>query len=98
MGYIAVSFYADNYGRKRSLILAWIICTAGTIIVATSFHISMAAVGFFLSGFGSDASINICLFFFGEAVGSKNRQKYSIIVQIFFALGALVVTLFFFIF
>jgi uncharacterized membrane protein len=58
----------------------------------------MAAVGFFLSGFGSDASINICLFFFGEVVGTNKRQKYSIIVQIFFALGALIVTFFFFLF
>jgi hypothetical protein len=58
----------------------------------------MAAVGFFLSGFGSDASINICLFFFGETVGTKKRQKYSIIVQIYFALGALIATFFFYLF
>lgn len=56
----------------------------------------MVAIGLFLSGCGSDAAINICFFFFGEVVGDKKRQKYSVIVQIFFTVGALIVTLFFY--
>jgi OCT family organic cation transporter-like MFS transporter 4/5 len=64
LGFILVSFFADNFGRKKAMLVSWTICVIGTIIVATSFHIYMAAIGFFFSGFGSDASINICLFFF----------------------------------
>ncbi len=98
LGFLIISSFSDNYGRKRAMLISWTTCVVGTVIVATSFNIYMAAVGFFFSGFGCDASINLCLIFFGEAVGSKKRQKYSIIVQIFFALGALTVTLFFFLF
>lgn len=67
----------------------------GTIIVACSVNIYMVAVGLFFSGCGCDAAINICFFFFGEVVGDAKRQKYSVFVQIFFTLGAMVVTLFF---
>lgn len=98
LGYLTISYLADNYGRKRALLMAWGVCAMGSIIVATSFHIAVAAVGFFLSGFGSDVSISISLLFFSEAVSGRKRQKYSIAVQCFFAVGALVVTLFFFIF
>jgi hypothetical protein len=55
----------------------------------------MVAVGLFFSGCGCDAAINICFFFFGEVVGDKKRQKYSVFVQIFFTLGAMTITLFF---
>jgi hypothetical protein len=77
------------------MVVSWAICTAGTILVAISVNIYMVAVGLFLSGCGCDAAINICFFFFGEVVGDKKRQKYSVFVQIFFTLGAMVVTLFF---
>jgi len=75
------------------MVVSWAICTAGTILVAVSVNIYMVAVGLFLSGCGCDAAINICFFFFGEVVGDKKRQKYSVFVQIFFTLGAMVVTL-----
>jgi OCT family organic cation transporter-like MFS transporter 4/5 len=39
LGYILISFFADNYGRKKSILISWSICVAGTIIVATSFHL-----------------------------------------------------------
>ena len=58
----------------------------------------MAAVGFFLSGFGSDVAVNLSLLLFAEEVGARRRQKYSIIVQMFFALGALTAAFFFYLF
>ena len=77
------------------MVVSWSICTLGTIIVATSVNIYMVAVGLFFSGCGCDAAINICFFFFGEVVGDAKRQKDSVIVQIFFTVGAMVITLFF---
>ncbi|MFO0002060.1 MAG: MFS transporter, partial [bacterium] len=75
IGYIVISFFSDNFGRKSSMVVSWAICTAGTILVAVSVNIYMVAVGLFLSGCGCDAAINICFFFFGEVVGDKKRQK-----------------------
>ena len=55
----------------------------------------MVAAGLFLSGCGCDAAINICFFFFGEVVGDKKRQQYSVLVQIFFTGAAMLSTLFY---
>ena len=96
-GYIILSFFADNYGRKKSILVSWFICTIGILIVAVSFNIYTIGLGLFLSGFGGDAVINITLLFFSEGVENKKRQKYSVIVQIFFAVGALIVTFFFYV-
>ena len=96
VGYIAISFFSDNFGRRSSILVSWFICTIGAIIVALSPNIYMIAVGMFFCGCGCDAGINICFFFFGEVVGDEKRQKYSVIVQIFFCLGAMVTTLFFY--
>lgn len=95
MGYVVVSFFADNFGRKSSMIVSWGLGTMGTVIVACSFNIYMVAVGLFFSGYGCDAAINICFFFFGEVVGDEKRQKYSVFIQIFFTVGAIIITLFF---
>ena len=69
VGYLVISFFADNFGRKSSLIIGWGICSLGVVIVAASFNIYMTAAGLFLCGFGSDVSLNIAFFFFGEVVG-----------------------------
>jgi MFS family permease len=63
---LVVSFLADNFGRRRALLGSWGVCAAGTVVVASSIRLEVAAVGFFLSGFGSDAAINLTLLFFAE--------------------------------
>lgn len=65
VGYIVISFFADNLGRRSSILIAWVVCTVGSIMVAFSVNIYMVAVGLFLCGCGCDAGINICFFFFG---------------------------------
>jgi MFS family permease len=64
VGYVAVSFLADNFGRRKALLGAWSVCAVGTVVVASSLRLEVAAVGFFLSGFGSDAAVNLTLLFF----------------------------------
>ena len=53
----------------------------------------MVAVGLFLIGAGADAAINMCFNFLGEVVEYEVRQKYSIILQVAFPLGACILTL-----
>ena len=43
-------------------------------------------------------AINLALLLFAEEVGARKRQKYSIIVQMFFAFGALTAAFFFYLF
>jgi len=65
VGYIVISFFSDNFGRRTSMLVSWGTCTIGTIIVALSTNIYAVAAGLFFCGCGCDASINICFFFFG---------------------------------
>ena len=96
LGYIGFSFFSDNFGRRSSILLAWGCTTLGGIILATSFNIPMAAFGLFLAGGGADAAINICFYFFSEVIEDAKRQRYSIVVQIAFTIGAMTVTLLFY--
>lgn len=97
LGYLGFSFFSDNFGRRSSILLAWGCATLGGIILAVSVNIPMAAVGLFFAGAGSDAAINICFYFFSEVVEDEKRQKYSIVVQIAFTIGAILVTVLFYI-
>ena len=63
-----VSFFADNLGRKKSMVIGWGITTVGTILLALSTNLWMAGAGLFMAGLGSDSSINICYNFLGEVV------------------------------
>lgn len=59
------------------------------------FHIIPVGIGLFLSGFGSDAANSVTFLFCCEVLSNEKRQKYSVIMQIFFTIGALVGTLLF---
>ena len=95
LGSLIVSFFADNSGRRSSILAAWTFVLVGAILVAFTVNIYMTAVGLLFCGIGS-GGMNICFFFFNEVVGEEKRQKYSVIIQIFWCLGALLVTGFFY--
>ena len=52
VGYMVFLSFADNYGRKVSLVLAWSVTTLGIAILSVSWSMSMANVGLFLAGAG----------------------------------------------
>lgn len=68
IGYLLFSFYADNFGRRITMILAWGIATIGTLVLLFSQNLIMVAVGFFMLGAGADAAVNMCFNFLGEVV------------------------------
>lgn len=68
IGYVLFSFYADNYGRRITLMLAFGLATLGTLILLFSQNLVTASIGLFLLGAGADASINMCFNFLGEVV------------------------------
>jgi MFS family permease len=96
LGFLVVSFLVDNYGRKLALLISWGICTVGSIVVVFDSNIILVSIGLFLSGFGCDAANNITFLFFCETLNNQKRQRYSIIVQVFFTVGGLVCTTLFF--
>ena len=65
MGYLLFSFYADNYGRRITFVIAWAIATLGTLILLFSANLAMVGIGLFMLGAGADAAINMCFNFLG---------------------------------
>jgi fucose permease len=62
-GYLIVSFFIDNTGRKFSMLGSLIISVIGVFIVNISQSLFMAEIGLFISGFGIDSAINISFYF-----------------------------------
>ena len=55
----------------------------------------MAATGLFLCGFGFDSVLTVTISIMVECYEDRLRQRHCTIVMIFYAGGALIVTLFF---
>ncbi len=97
VGFLIFSYITDSYGRKFSLLISITVCVVGNILVSSSFNIVVAAIGLFLSGGGANASANTSLCFFNEITNNYKRQKYSILVQFSFTIGAILVNGFYYI-
>lgn len=80
----------DNMGRKKALLISYGIATLGMIVSALAPNLAMVGIGLFLMGYGSDSAINICFYFITETMEAQSRQKYSILIQVFFCLGGVV--------
>jgi MFS family permease len=61
VGYIIISFFSDNWGRKKTTILGWSIAVFGILLVQFAVNIQMAGVGLFFAGLGADSILNITL-------------------------------------
>ena len=95
IGLIVFSFFSDNYGRKKSIIISWIIFTFGTILIVLSEELVLGGIAMFLIGVGS-ASMFMCFHILHEILSTRTRQKYQILIQGFSSVGALLITLFFY--
>lgn len=85
---------ADNYGRKWSENIAWWIAAIGSIILACSFNIIIAAIGLFLCGLGCNSAINLHYTFIKEHVIGKTRDVMIISLQITFSIGVCAIAAF----
>lgn len=74
------------------MIIVWVIACIGSLVMLFSVNLVMVSFGLFLLGAGSDAAITLTLNIMGEVVDNEVRQKYSVILQPWFAIGACIVT------
>jgi MFS family permease len=82
IGYPVVLWFADNYGRKLSVMISWGITVFGCAMLSFSQNIEMALVGLLFSGAGSEAAIRVSMVSFAEVVDFYKRQKYSVALEI----------------
>lgn len=52
LGYIIFSYFSDNFGRRKAMVLSWATTLLGLIILCFSKSLATVAVGLFLAGAG----------------------------------------------
>ena len=87
IGFFIFPYYADNKGRKITMVVAWGFFTVGVVFTALANGPWMAGIGQFLMGFGGNAAITLDFSFINEQCSGKARQYFSIGVQMFFAIS-----------
>jgi MFS family permease len=100
VGFLFVTYFSDNYGRKKTVTIAWSISIVGCFFIMLSKWTDTmwtAAVGLTLNGIGADSVVIITGSILSEQCEDVARQKIFSIVQGAFTLGALVITLVFYI-
>jgi MFS family permease len=98
IGCIIMAVWADNHGRKNTLILSGIAMFIGSVILIFSIDLWMAVIGLLLCGIGSDAALTLFSSIGAEWYEDNYRQKVGSIVQTAYIVGALAVTLFYYLF
>lgn len=53
----------DNLGRKKAILIAYMIAIVGMVVAGLAPTLYIAGIGLFLMGLGSDSAINICFYF-----------------------------------
>lgn len=87
IGFFVFPYYADNKGRKITMMVAWGFFTVGVALAALANGPWMAGIAQIIMGFGGNAAITLDFSFINEQCNGKVRQYFSIGVQMFFALA-----------
>lgn len=93
-----MAILADNHGRRITIVISSLITFFGCIILIFSQGLWMAAIGLLMCGMGSDSTLAVLGSIGAECCDDNFRQKATSIVQGAFTIGALLVTLFYYLF
>lgn len=52
VGFIVFSYFSDNFGRRKAMILTWITALTGILLICYSRSLIIASIGLFLAGSG----------------------------------------------
>jgi hypothetical protein len=53
----------DNLGRKKAILIAYMIAIVGMVVAGLAPTLYIAGIGLFLMGLGSDSAIIMCFYF-----------------------------------
>ena len=59
VGFFVFPYYADNYGRKITMIVAWAVTTLGIALLSFANGWIMVGFAYFLIGFGGNPAITL---------------------------------------
>lgn len=98
IGCFFMAILADNSGRRITLVISSWITVAGCLLLVFAQGLWMASLGLVLCGFGSDSVLGTFGSTAAECLNDNFRQKVTSIVQGAFTVGALLVTLFYYLY
>lgn len=98
IGCFFMAIVADNYGRRITLIISSLTTFGGCVLLIFSQNLWMAAIALIMGGMGSDSTLATMGSVVAETMDDNLRQKVTSIVQGAFTVGALVVTLFYYLY
>jgi MFS family permease len=98
VGFIIISFYADNKGRKDTTIIGWTVSILGLVMTLAAPNITVASIGLFFAGVGTDSATNITLIYFVEVFEARFIQKAMAAISACITVGGMVSTLFYYLF
>jgi hypothetical protein len=90
-GYIGFTYYSDNFGRRRAMLLTWFTAIVGLILICLGKSPTLAGIGLFLAGAGCESNLRVNLAIISEIVDYHLRQAYSIILQSAFGVAGLAI-------
>lgn len=96
IGYLFFSFFSDNYGRKRGLLVSWTLAVIGNIATPLSPNLLVVGISLFITGAGTSAAMRMMYSFFAEVIENNKRQKYTVASYIVYILASLFSTLLFY--
>lgn len=90
---LLMAFLNDNYGRRRTLIIASIVFIFGTLCIITAQSVSYIIIGRILQGFGGGLLMFTTSLYIVEVSNDKNRGSLTGLYQLSFTIGLLVANL-----
>ena len=85
------AFIVDSFGRRPLMIFFNGIIALGSILSISYINIWVTGFGFFLVNCGADGVTKFSFNFLSEYYDPQLREKYSIIIQIFYTIGYILI-------
>lgn len=93
LGAIAFGWIAERWGRRRSMLMTLLIFTLGSLACAATQSYAVLFWLRFVQGIGLGGEVPLMAAYVNEFAHAKGRGRFSLSVQVLFAIGLLVVAL-----
>jgi len=87
LGSLAAGFYADRFGRLRSITITCAFFATGWLLIATAHRAGVLFAGRFINGVGVGACVNLLPVYVAEVSPAGQRGAFASVVECGFLLG-----------
>jgi MFS family permease len=87
--FIALSILGEWLGRKKIIVAGQLMMVGGIVLTILSTNLVMAIVGLFIGMVGLQWQFNVCLVYISETVAESHRKEFMVIAMLFYGVGCL---------